>query len=120
MFGARPHGRRSTTGEITPTASAVALGDGARMPTQEEWRELDSQSTKVWASKNGVKGYKFRGPNGNIFFLPAAGYRCESELNYAGEDGYYWSSSLGWTTPIVPGTSASTCSVATATTGIAA
>ena len=26
-------------------------------------------------------------------FLPAAGYRKEAEVNYAGEGGYYWSSS---------------------------
>ena len=39
-------------------------------------------------------GYKVVGPNGNGFFLPAAGYRNVSDLSNAGSSGIYWSSSL--------------------------
>lgn len=39
------------------------------------------------------------GPNGNSIFLPAAGYRCEGELNELSSNGKYWSSSLfQWST----------------------
>ena len=32
--------------------------------------------------------------NGNSIFLPAAGYRYDTNLDRAGSEGYYWSSSL--------------------------
>jgi hypothetical protein len=32
--------------------------------------------------------------NGNSIFLPAAGVRYDTYLNFAGSYGYYWSSSL--------------------------
>ena len=42
---------------------------------------------------NGVKGGKFTSDiNGGSIFLPAAGYRDDSGLYYAGSRGYYWSS----------------------------
>ena len=40
-------------------------------------------------------GYKVVGPNGNGFFLPAAGYLYDSDLYNVGSNGRYWSSSLG-------------------------
>lgn len=75
-------------------AATVALGAGARMPTDEEWEELDTSCTTIWTKKNGVRGYRFRGPNGNTIFLPAAGYRWDDSLYDAGSRGLYWSSSL--------------------------
>ena len=48
------------------------------------------------ASVNGVKGGKFTSKtNGGIIFLPAAGYRYDSGLGYAGSEGYYWTSAQG-------------------------
>ena len=32
--------------------------------------------------------------NGNVIFLPAAGYRDNDFIDYAGVRGYYWASSL--------------------------
>ena len=75
-------------------AATVVLGDGARIPTNEEWNELDSVCSKQWTSKHGVKGYKYKGPNGNTLFLPAGGYRWEDTLCDDGSRGLYWSSSL--------------------------
>ena len=47
---------------------------------------------------NTVPGYrvtsKVPGYEGNTIFLPAAGHRRGTSLDYAGSDGYYWSSSL--------------------------
>ena len=44
---------------------------------------------------NGVKGMKFTSyKNGGSIFLPAAGYRADANIYYAGEKGFYWSSYL--------------------------
>lgn len=69
-------------------------GGSWRMPTTEEQQELYNNCTWNWIRKNGVNGYNVVGPNGNSIFLPAAGIREDSSLDYAGSCGYYWSSSL--------------------------
>lgn len=80
-------------GNLTPQydAATVNWGDEWRMPTFDELNELKTKCTWTWTTQNGVNGYKVIGPNGNSIFLPAAG-RSESSLNYAGSNGYYWSS----------------------------
>jgi hypothetical protein len=75
-------------------AATANWGNGARMPTKEEWQELRDHCTSTWTTQNGVNGRLFTGPNGNSLFLPAAGYRWDDELGSAGYDGDYWSSSL--------------------------
>ena len=72
----------------------VKWGGTWRMPTKAEQDELCNNCTWIWATQNGVNGYKVTGPNGNSIFLPAAGYRDGTDLNYSGSYGYYWSSSL--------------------------
>ena len=62
------------------------------MPTKDDINELLGNCTSEWTTLNGVNGYKFTGPNGNSIFLPAAGYRWGGYLNFAGGNGYYWSS----------------------------
>jgi hypothetical protein len=64
------------------------------MPTLEEQRELLDNCTWTWMKVNGVNGYTVTGPNGNSIFLPAAGYRDGSDLDNAGSQGIFWSSSL--------------------------
>ena len=45
-----------------------------------------------------MNGYEVKSKkNGNSIFLPSAGNRTGSELNYAGRRGSYWSSSLSTT-----------------------
>lgn len=68
-------------------------GESWRMPTYTEMNELRYHCTWEWTTQNNVEGYKVTGPNGNSIFLPAAGYREGSSLEYAGEEGYYWNSS---------------------------
>ena len=75
-------------------AATANWGSGWRMPTYDELKELKSSCTVTWTTQNGVNGHLFTRPNGNSVFLPAAGYRIDSELNNAGSYGYYWSSSL--------------------------
>lgn len=75
-------------------AATANWGSGWRMPTKEEMRELYDICNSTFTMQNGVKGRIFVGINGNTLFLPAAGYRDEGELYYAGSDGSYWSSTL--------------------------
>lgn len=63
-----------------------------RMPTKAEMLELINSCTWQWTKRNGVKGYKVTGPNGNHIFLPAAGYRGGTLLFKYGRYGRFWSS----------------------------
>ncbi|MCR4816337.1 MAG: hypothetical protein K5842_04045 [Bacteroidales bacterium] len=83
-----------TTLESSDDVATVSMGDGARTPTYDEWNELLENTTAEWTTLNDVNGTKFIAPNGNSIFLPAAGYHVDSELEYAGSYGLYWSSSL--------------------------
>ena len=83
-----------TTLPSSADAATANWGSGWRMPTYDEMYELQSNCTVTLTTQSGVNGRLFTGPNGNSIFLPAAGYRYDSELNGAGSYGYYWSSSL--------------------------
>ena len=80
---------------LSKDAARVNWGGTWRMPTQAELQELRNNCTWTWTTQNGVKGNKVTSmSNGNSIFLPAAGYRDDSSLEYAGRNGYYWSSML--------------------------
>ena len=81
---------------LLPEDDAATANWGAnwRMPTEEEWQELYQNTTHTWTTQNGVRGRLFTASNGNSLFLPAAGYRSNSNLNYNGSWGRYYSSSL--------------------------
>ncbi len=86
-----------TTLELSDDAAHVNWGGSWRMPTKAEQDELGDTNncTWTWTTQNGVNGYKVTSKkNGNSIFLPAAGYRSNSNLSRAGSFGYYWSSSL--------------------------
>lgn len=68
-------------------------GEGWRMPTQAEIKELMDRCTWTWTSMNGVYGYKVSG-NGNYIFLPAAGSYCEEIIINCESRGCYMSSTL--------------------------
>ena len=63
-----------------------------RMPTSDEFKELDKKCTWQWTNINGHDGYKVTGPNKNSIFLPAAVYFEDSRWlpKYYGK---YWTSS---------------------------
>ena len=73
-------------------AATANWGSPWRMPSKEQFQELLDNTTSTWTTQNGVNGYWFTGSNGNSVFLPAAGYRWNSDLDDAGSGGYYWSS----------------------------
>jgi uncharacterized protein (TIGR02145 family) len=75
-------------------AATANWGNGWRMPTKEEFEELYDNTTVTWTQQGGVNGRLFTATNGNSLFLPAAGARWDGELGHAGDNGYYWSSSL--------------------------
>ncbi len=95
----------SNTGSYTNIGSDIAgsqydvthvrMGAPWRMPSTEQQQELIDNCTRTWTQQNGVNGTLVTGKNGGQIFLPAAGYRWNDYLSYAGSDGYYWSSSLG-------------------------
>ena len=80
--------------DLEDDVANVKWGGDWRMPTLEEQKELCTSCTWTWTSLNGVNGYTVTGPNGNSIFLPAAGNRNGTYLNYSGSSSYYWSSSL--------------------------
>lgn len=83
-----------TTLQPSDDVATQKLGNGARMPSADEWRELIANTTSEWTTENGVYGRKLTASNGKSLFFPAAGYREGYELPGAGESGIYWSSSL--------------------------
>lgn len=72
----------------------VKLGGKWRMPTIDEWTELQTVCTWTWTTAGGVNGELVTGPNGNSIFLPAAGSRFRTDLYRDGFEGNYWSSAL--------------------------
>lgn len=81
-----------TTLDPADDAATANWGGAWRMPTFTEQTELLTKCTWTWTTQNGVYGRKVTGPNGRSIFLPAAGSRYNSDLDYAGSDGGYWSS----------------------------
>ena len=79
---------------LQPGDDAATANYGGRMPTREEWQELDDHCTSTWVTINGVYGRCFTGPKGKSLFLPAAGFRRYDVINDVGSYGYCWSSSL--------------------------
>ena len=72
----------------------VKWNEGWRMPTLDEFKELQDNCFWEWSSINGVDGYKITGPNGNTIFLPAVGYRNGTKVYYRSSRGYYWLGTL--------------------------
>ena len=79
-------------------AATQIMGGDWRIPTQTEWQELLSNTTKEWTQVNGVNGYKFtsikEGYQNNSIFIPAAGYCYDGSVIAVGYSGSVWSSSL--------------------------
>ncbi len=86
-------GREDITGDAQHDAATANWGVACKMPTKAQMNELKEYCEWEWTAQNGVNGYNVTSKtNGNSIFLPAAGYRSGSSLDYAGEYGFYWSS----------------------------
>ena len=80
-------------------AATELLGEGWRMPTVEEWRDLINNCTWTWTTNNGVNGWMgmsdLDGYTTNGIFLPAAHAKTGGiSMGTPGNYGYYWSSSV--------------------------
>ena len=108
-----PYDATNTILKAAKDVAKVKFGDGWRMPTSQEFKDLydacggtetpkqnGSTSTTekgvyLCTSYDGVAGLLFIAENnGPHLFFPAAGYGVETDLRNAGSFGYYWSSSL--------------------------
>ena len=86
-------GDQKTVLEAVDDAATVNVGEGWRMATFAEWKELRESCQWTWTSRNGVNGMLVTGPNGKSIFLPAAGV-FQSSLGKKGTYGSYWTSTL--------------------------
>lgn len=59
------------------------------IPRASHWEELMKKCTWTETTKNGIKGYEVKGPNGNTIFLPNAGYKLDKKVSYLGTQGIY-------------------------------
>ncbi len=94
----RTAGYIDATGNLTAAhdAATAHLGAPWRMPTSAEIDALLSNCTTTWITRNGVNGRLVTGKGAyadRSIFLPAAGYGYDSDLNFPGSYGRYWSSS---------------------------
>ena len=85
--------------ELEPSddAATVSWGSEWQMPSSEQCAELSNYryTTTTWTTLNGVEGARITSKsNGNSIFLPAAGFRSETRLRYAGDSGEFWSRSV--------------------------
>lgn len=76
-------------------AAHVHWGGNWRMPTYQEFVNLNNKCDWIWTTRNGVKGYIVCGRGdyaSNSIFLPAAGFGSGTSLYFSGLYGFYWSS----------------------------
>ena len=85
-----------TTLDPEDDVAHVKWGGDWRMPTQADFNELRNNCDWSWVTQNGVNGWKVtsRKNSSRSIFLPAAGCRFDTILDYVGSVGFYWSSSL--------------------------
>lgn len=81
--------------EAEDDAATKEFGEGYRIPTISEWRELITECLWEWTTVNGVNGYSVSSLKTNkAIFIPAAGYKDYEGGQRFGYEGLYWSSEL--------------------------
>lgn len=91
-----------TTLEATDDAATANWGEGCRIPTHDDYKELmyTGNCSWKWTSKTASDGTTIEGytvtskRNGNSIFLPASGGRYGTDANSHGTYGFYWTSSI--------------------------
>jgi len=68
-------------------------GQGWKMPSKEDWKELIEKCKWTKEKAFHVYGYRVEGPNGNSIFLPNTGLRFGEKI-YNTDAGYYWTSEM--------------------------
>ena len=87
--------------EPADDAAYVNWGPAWRIPTEEQFEELLSNTNNTWTTLNGVNGRKFTSKTDSSLsiFLPAVGSRYDSSLSDVGSYGIYWSRTLYESSP---------------------
>lgn len=81
--------------ELKDDAASSNMGGEWRMPTKEEFKELEDRCKWTKAVVNGVNGYKVTSNNGNSIFLPSTGFKGKEPFQLLSPNGgYYWTSTL--------------------------
>lgn len=83
-----------TTLDAGDDVAQMEWGEGWRMPTNDEIKELFDECKWSWTFVNGVNGQLVTGPNGNSIFMPAAGFYKDNQVKGGGSYLSYLSSSL--------------------------
>lgn len=83
-----------TVMQASDDAARANWGIGWRIPSKEQWEELKSNTTVTWTTQNDTDGLLFSAGNGNVLFLPAAGFRYFNGAGSVGSFGFYCSRSL--------------------------
>ena len=98
------YGKNGFTDDLTDLepkddAAMVIWGGSWRMPTDEEWIELENNCTWTSIIVNGVSVYKVMSKkNANFIIIPLAGSK-DYYLRNEGSDGVYWSSVISLNYP---------------------
>ena len=93
-----------TTLDSLDEVTLKVLGDGWRIPTEDDFRELltNRNCTAKWCKLNGVGGYLFtsvrKGYEGNSIFMPLIGMKDNTTTRFKGEYGWYWCNKLYYDT----------------------
>ena len=79
-------------------AATVNMGEGWRMPTEEEYQELLANTTYQWIENYNGTGHNVAKltskVNGNYIIFPASGFCFLGSVSNVGSNGFFWTSSL--------------------------
>ena len=74
----------------TYDVATACWGDGWVMPSLAQAVELIKKCTASLATVNNVRGFRFKGPNGNTIFFPMTGYKYDTTYTSEGSHSYIW------------------------------
>ena len=76
-------------------AATQLMGDNWKIPSREDFVELNMRCNYKCCKLNDVWGYLFTSKeNGNSIFIPLSGMRDPEAIRFSSERGYYWSNKL--------------------------
>lgn len=79
--------------DLEDDAAYVNLGDKWRIPSIDDWDELEEKTSCIQTGKNGIRGFIFKSNiNGNVIFFPYTGYKVYNTFGFStyGEDETYY------------------------------
>ena len=84
-------------GNATYDAARANMGSPWKMFTQAQGQELIDGTNSTWTTINGVNGRKFtsKTDSSKYIFLPAGGVWNETNNNWIGSEGNFWTTMLG-------------------------